>query len=186
METPFGVAFLKKAELYNLINRLDKQTRETKEESSDPSLWPIEKQILKWTYTYHRHLGSPIGTEHLSLGDRTYNKLKDMGMLDMDGKLKPEFSYLSTGALQKPLENLVVRGFAEYFDKIQHGTNKIIINKEGLLLGEVLVEMESRNPFIQLNFLLYSKLMNHLGASIVLIATFWTLWKLFNISELFK
>ncbi len=55
MEAPFGITFLKKAEFYNLICRLDQQEKDTRDPSN--ALWPVEKRILKWTYSYHKHLG---------------------------------------------------------------------------------------------------------------------------------
>lgn len=181
MEAPFGITFLKKAELYNLICRLDQQEKDTRDPSN--ALWPIEKGVLKWTYSYHKHLGSPIGTDHLSR-DPKWSKLEEMDMLNSKGELKEEFKYLENGNLTKPLENLVIRGFAEYFNEIQHDHNKIVINREGLLVGEVLSDIEKANPFIKFNYFIYSKIMDHLGAFILLVVTSWGLLKLFDISSL--
>lgn len=49
MYTPFGIVFLKKAELYNLIRRLDKQARDDVKDPINSFTWPIEKRILRWT-----------------------------------------------------------------------------------------------------------------------------------------
>ncbi len=180
MDAPFGILFLKKAELYNLACRLDKQYDDSQTTSKNLPLWPIEKQILKWTYRHHKHLGSPIDTNHLSR-DPKWSKLKDFNMLNTDGSYKREFSYLENGQLDKPLENLVVRGFAQYFDQA-HGHSAIIIDKEGLLLGEVLADLEG-NFFMKINYLIYSKIMDHLGASLLLIITLWWLLKFFGVLQ---
>lgn len=175
MEAPFGIAFLKKAELYNLICRFDKQYNG----SSKDNPWLIERQILRWTYNHHKHLGSPIDTNHLSR-DKQWSKLKEFGMLNRKGELKPQFIYLKKGHLTKVLENLVVRGFATYFD-IEHGHNAIIINKEGLLVGEVIADMEKDSPIIKFNYLFYSNIMDHFGAFLLLIITLLSLLKIFGV-----
>lgn len=177
MDAPFGIAFLKKAELYNLICRFDKQYKG----SPQNNLWLIERQILRWTYKHHKHLGSPIDTNHLST-DQKWSKRHDFGMLDKKGKLKKEFIYLETGNLTKPLENLIVRGFATYFDEA-HGHNAVVINRDGLLVGEVIADIEKNNPFIKINYWFYSNIIDHLGASILLIITLFGLLKVFGIFE---
>ena len=83
MDAPFGIAFLKKAELYNLISRFDKQYGGSPRNNP----WLIERQILRWTYKHHKHLGSPIKTDHLS-GGSSENKLSDFGMLDKEVNLR--------------------------------------------------------------------------------------------------
>ena len=91
-------------------------------------------------------------------------------MLDRKGVLNTEFKYLDKGHLTKPLEKLVIRGFAEYYDA-SSGHNAIVFNKEGLLTGEVIREMESKNILIQINYFVYSNLMGHYGAFIVVVMT---------------
>jgi len=177
MDAPFGILFLKKAELYNLVCRLDKQYKNDDEKSSP---WSVEKQILRWTYQHHKHLGSPIDTNHLSSGSN-WNELKDFGMLDKKGELKKRFKYLEKGHLSKPLENLVVRGFASYFDESQAGHNAIVINKDGLLVGEVLADLEQQNLVKKLNYLFYSNIMDHFGASLLIILTVLGVLKLLDI-----
>ncbi len=122
----------------------------------------------------------PIGTDHFSR-DPKWSKLEEMEMLNSNGKLKAEFIYLEKGPLHKPLENLVIRGFAEYFDERQHGHNQIVINREGLLVGEVLSDIETGNRLLGINYSLYSKLMDHLGAFILLVITIWGLLRLFGV-----
>lgn len=180
MEAPFGISFLKKAEIYNLISRFDKQYRGTSRDNP----WLIERQILRWTYKHHKHLGSPINTDHLSRNQQ-WSKLREFGMLNKEGKLKKEFKYLEKGHLSKPLENLVVRGFATYFDET-HGHNAITINKEGLLVGEVIADIEKNNIFVKLNYLFYSNIMDHLGAFLLFIVTLIGLIKLLYIPEILK
>lgn len=180
MDAPFGIVFLKKAELYNLICRLDKQYKnEVQESSFRSSPWSIEKQILRWTYKHHMHLGSPIKTDHLSKSS-SENKLHDFGMLDKKGVFKKEFKYLEKGHLTKPLENLVVRDFASYFDE-NSGHNAIVINKNGLLVGEVLADIEQKNPIKRFNYFFYSNIMDHFGAFLLIIVTVYGLLKLFGI-----
>jgi hypothetical protein len=162
MDAPLGITFLKKVELYNEARRLEKGY----EEKPRNSLWPTEKAILKWTWRGHRHLGSSITTDHLSRGS-THNKLKDFGMLDKKGELKPEFKVLETIKLQQPLENLVVRGYAEYSDLINSGHNHITISKEGLLFGNMLNEIEKGDRITKFNYKIYSVIMGQVGALIL-------------------
>lgn len=173
MEAPFGIIFLKKAELFNLVSRFDKQYGGSP--SNNP--WLIERQILRWTYGHHKHLGSPIKTEHLSLGSQN-NKLRDFRMIDSKGRLRSQFKYLEKNSLTKPLENLVIRGFANYYNESE-GHNAIVINKDGLLVGEVITDMEKDNIFIKANYLFYSHMMDHLGATVMMVVTIIGLIKLF-------
>ncbi|MBL7158943.1 hypothetical protein ISS85_00500 [Candidatus Microgenomates bacterium] len=174
MNAPLGITFLKKAELYNLALSLDKEYKQSKQpDNTSKSLWPVEKVILRWTHQGHRHLGSAIKTDHLTLEHKD-SKLSDFGMFDSQKQLKPEFKVMQKTALHKPLENLVVRGFAEYFDK-SHAHTAIIINKEGLLFGNVLTELEKDDWLINFNYKVYGKIMDHLGAFILFWVTVITL-----------
>lgn len=175
MEAPFGITFLRKAELYNLSVELNNEYEESKKKrQKTPSVWPVVKAILKWTYINHKHLGSPIKTEHLSFGD-VHNKLKDFGMLNENGDLKDEFNKIfRTTSLHKPLENIVIMGFGEYNDIIKHGHTEIVINKDGLLFGQLLAEIEEKKWFIKLHYAIYGKIMNHLGAAVLLIVSIMT------------
>ena len=59
MEAPFGILFLKKVELYNLVRDLrDKSKTMTSEHlgSHNPVTWYVEEKILKWTYHGHKYL----------------------------------------------------------------------------------------------------------------------------------
>ncbi|MFZ6035398.1 MAG: hypothetical protein ACOYUB_04635 [Patescibacteria group bacterium] len=173
MEAPFGITFLKKAELYNLSVRLDNEVKNSlKKESHNLPLWPIEKAILKWTYTGHRHLGSPLTTHHLSRGDEK-NKLEDFGIIDENDKFKSDFKALEKTKLDQVYENIVVRGFGEYFNEEKDGHSAIVINKDGLLFGELLAELDRGNiitrKLVKLHYDIYGKLMNHLGGIILLI-----------------
>lgn len=174
MNAPLGITFLKKAELYNLALSLDREYRQSKHhDDTSKSLWPIEKAILKWTYQGHRHLGSAIKTDHLALEHKD-SKLIDFGMIDSKKEFKPEYKVMQKTALHKPLENLVIRGFADYFDE-SHGHTAIIINKEGLLFGSVLIELEKDDWLTKFNYKVYGKLMDHLGAFILFWVTVITL-----------
>ncbi len=183
MEAPLGIVFLKKAEFYNLSIRLDNEVKKSlKKESHNLPLWPVEKAILKWTYTGHRHLGSPITTHHLSIGDPK-SKLKDFGMLDENGELRNEYRALKSTKLDQPLENLVVRGFGKYFDENSYGHSAIIINKDGLLFGDLLAELDNENlivkNLIKMHYCIYGKLMNHFGGIILLIISAISIFLLF-------
>lgn len=183
MDAPFGIAFLKKAELYNVICHLDKQYRnEVKSTSFRPSSWSIEKQILKWTYKHHIHLGTPITMDDLGIGPK--NKLNQFGMVDKNGNLKKEFEYLDKMHLSKPLENLVIRGFANYYDE-KSGHNAVVINKEGLLVGEVLADVNQDNPLVKINYIFYSSLIDHTGAFVLIIITILGLLKLLDQFHIF-
>lgn len=60
MNAPFGIVFLKKAELYNLVRRLDEQADGDPKDSRNPNTWPVEKNIFEWSYDGHKHLGTPL------------------------------------------------------------------------------------------------------------------------------
>lgn len=192
MEAPLGLLFLKKAELYNLITRLDERkdiiTDGVKDKSTTsriPSSWPIEKNILMWSFYGHKHLGSPIKYEHFELGKHC--KLKDWKLCENNDPynnefvLKKEYAFISNKGnlkeinrtkVKKIFENMVIREFASYSYKEGDTSKKefegIILNKEGLLLGEVIYNVNAK-PCIKRIYHIYSWLMDYGGAWVLLI-----------------
>jgi hypothetical protein len=86
--------------------------------------WRIEKDILRWASTGHHHLGTPL----------TEAFLWDQG----NGILKHENR--DQGSLIEAMKNLVQRGFAVQAGQGQIGLDGIRIEKEGLLMGEVIAD----------------------------------------------
>jgi hypothetical protein len=70
MNIPFILKFINKIELFQILNKLNKQfdvqIRELNEKQSGAiPLWEAEKKILFWTYKNHKHLGSPLRIDSL-------------------------------------------------------------------------------------------------------------------------
>lgn len=170
MEIPYGSEFLEKVRLYSQIRSWDRRMEKMQKRGPTENfpVWPIEKAILRWTYLNHKHLGSPLTDGHLSLGSQD-NKLKDFGMLDSDGGLKPEYKFLEKGRLARPYENLAVKGLAEYPNETHHGHTQIVVNEKGLLFGEVLNETELGNPLVKLLYFFYAEATGKLGATLLLV-----------------
>ncbi|EKD56929.1 MAG: hypothetical protein ACD_58C00042G0006 [uncultured bacterium] len=63
MELPFTIKFFKKLEYYQDLKRLDKIASKQKA-GKTKNTWDIEKKVLRWTYSGHKHLGSPILIQH--------------------------------------------------------------------------------------------------------------------------
>ena len=80
--------------------------------------WSIEKQILKWTVNNHHHLASPLTKDRIN---------RDM----LDTKHSAELTHA--------LYNLIQRKYAE--GDPEQG---ITITKEGLLIGEVINEVDGK------------------------------------------
>ncbi len=164
MNAPFGIVFLKKAELYNLIRRLDKQAADDEKDSINPNTWPVERMILKWTYKYHKHLGTPMMDDFFKSGNR---KLKDWGLADINDVIKKEYKQ-TLKFPDKIRENMTIKGFAD-FDNNPAQPKNIIINKEGLLLGEVIYNVECRKFPVRWIYRIYSILIDYVGAWILLL-----------------
>lgn len=71
MEIPFTLQLLQELFEYQTIRKLDKQFKNHLDTLSATNttlpLWEVEKKILLWTYTHHKHLGSPLLSEHFDL-----------------------------------------------------------------------------------------------------------------------
>ncbi len=174
MELPFGTSFLKKVRLYNLIKRLNKQTEDIdkhllkNKKSKIPSSWPIEKNILKWSLFGHKHLGSPISYDNFNINS-IHCKLKDWRLCENNFDEKPcilEEKYKLILKYQKPkkiFENMVMKGFADHYNKINVAEG-IILREKGLLIGEVIYDTDKK---LHLIYRIYNWLMNSGGAWIL-------------------
>jgi hypothetical protein len=173
MDAPLGILFLKKAELYNLIERLDKQADEDPRDSKNPNTWPVEKNIFEWSYKGHKHLGTPLTPGMLK---NSKEKLRGFNLLDKNGEIEKKYKTI----LDKPekiIENMVIKGFADCYnesirskkgikDAVEEG---IILNKEGLLLGEVIYNVNNRKHCVKWIYKIYSWLMDYGGAWVLLV-----------------
>lgn len=172
MDAPLGVTFFKKVELYQKIVSLDRQSKRMDKKRGLPPLWPLEKKVLAWTYTGHKHLGSPITAGHFEAGS-PHCKLKDFGIS------KEELHNVN---LTRLLDNLIGHGFAtgtlegKSYTALVPNENQVYITREGLLIGEVLRELKS--PFLSVSYWVWAGLWGHLGALILLIIFAVTVWKL--------
>ena len=172
MDAPFGIIFLRKAELYSLLKDQWKQAlimKNRHRKSPNPITWYVEEKILKWTYHGHKYLYATINTSDFKLEGS--NKLKDWELLDNNGKIKDMYDDHVKKSIEMCIEqpnavlsNMVARGFAEYFDEKK---NSIIINKDGLLFGEIIYNVEEENSIY--TYKIFSFLMGLGGAWILLI-----------------
>lgn len=169
MNAPFGIIFLRKAELYNLVKRFDEQSAiDKKKPTKAPNTWTVEKNIFKWSYKGHKHLGTPLTPDFFKRGNK---KLSDWYLADEEGKIKKEYEIILKFP-EKILENMVIKGFADFYDNLEHSKG-IILNKEGLLLGEVIYNVGGRKPPVI--YQIYSWLMDYGGAWILLILVILTI-----------
>jgi len=163
MEAPLGVTFFKKVELYQKICSLDNQSRGMDTKRGLPPLWPLEKKVLAWTYTLHKHLGSAINPTHFD-PKSNHSKLEDFSISREE---------LRGVDVKKLLYNLIGHGFAtELLEGRQYtgqklNENNVFITREGLLIGEVLNELE--NPWKRISYTIWGNLWGHLGATILLL-----------------
>ena len=185
MDAPFGILFLKKVELYNLVEDQRKKVEVMKSlhpESNNPITWPVEEKILKWTYHGHKYLTDSIKENDFVF--KKSRKLKDWELLNEKNEVKEEYKK----AVNQPksiLKNMVAREFARYDDD---DPTSIIINKEGLLLGEVIYNSQHENRSIKCIYKIYSCLFDYVGAWILFIIVIITiimtlsinLWNIFN------
>jgi hypothetical protein len=175
MDAPLGIIFLRKAELYNLVIRLDKQsaidkknadkvkgTEKEKKHNKAPNTWAVERNIFEWSYEGHKHLGTPLIPEFFRNSNQ---KLTDWQLTYENGNIKEEYEDI----LQQPekiLENMVIKGFSDFYNNLDHSKG-VVINKDGLLLGEVIYKIREKNSHVI--YQVYSWLMDCGGAWILLI-----------------
>lgn len=173
MDAPLGVTFFKKVELYQKISSLDNQAIKMDKKRGLPPLWPLEKKVLAWTYTGHKHLGSPIKTNHFEIGS-SHSKLEDFRIT------KGELHNVN---LTRLLHNFIGHGFAteilegRLYSAQAPDENSIYITRDGLLVGEILSELN--NPLRRFSYWIWGKLWGHLGAFILLLALSVAILKLF-------
>jgi len=91
--------------------------------------WPIEKQILKWTTSNHHHLGSLL----------TNSDIRNRMIEDKE-----------TRELHHAIENLIQRKYGDGDPSVG-----VIITKEGLLMGEVINDLEGKNLFNKWKYLVF-------------------------------
>lgn len=127
MEFPLQLKFFKKIDLYQ-----EYKSEEYKFKISGTRLqrWIAEKEILKWTALKHHHLGSTLTNDGIK---------KEI--------LHNDYSH----AHEHAVEALIQQKYAEAVDGPTPG---IKITKEGLLMGEVINEVENDNVFIRWKYCL--------------------------------
>lgn len=182
MDAPFGIVFLKKAELYNLVRRMDEQAGGDPKDSRNPNTWPVERKIFSWSYWGHKHLGTSLTPDFFKRGNK---KLSDWDLLDSNGKIKKEYELILKSD-EKIRENMVIKGFADFYKNSEHSKG-IILNKEGLLLGEVIYR-EGKSNYIKNSYRFFSWIMDSGGAWIlftlviltIIMTLFMNFWNIFS------
>jgi len=125
MDAPFGILFLKKAELYTIIKNLDKQKKEIDDDVNDKespsevySTWPVEKQILKWSYWGHKYLKHPIKIVHFTNLKEAY-KLKDFKLcIDNEYKNKKNWLNKDTDELKEEYKKIIGNNKKNFNEKL--------------------------------------------------------------------
>lgn len=145
MELPITPKFFKKLEIYQEIKRLDKRNAKHSE-------WDMEKDFLLWAHTDHFHLGSFLSTKNVL--DRL-NKLNKYNNKDLNDHVF------------KMMQNLKEHGWAEWWPR-EWENNAIKINKEGLLVGEVIFDISRSGRIFYESFILISWLTIISGIVIVI------------------
>lgn len=90
MDIPFALRFLKKVELFQVLKKLDAQFKiQLKKDDGVVPLWEVEKKILFWAYTNHKHLGSPLKIKELQSKKSIAIKMlgKNSGIPVFDNKI---------------------------------------------------------------------------------------------------
>lgn len=138
---PFKINFFKQIEIFQNIERLDRQFNEMlvgwkkgafKKSGLSQNIqinyptWEIEKKILLWTAQHHKHLGSPITTRYCSNPEFQ----KDVHASETE---------LSFAGKEEVLKNLVARKLATW--------NKgAVISEKGLDYGLLISTLYKINP----------------------------------------
>lgn len=116
MEIPIQLKFFKKIELYQDYKFENKKALSTRLQD-----WKIETIILKWARENHHHLWDPLNEQRI--------KYKIL-----NGVYEYEYKHA--------MDSLVQRGYAEHLLGVAPEIN-IRITKEGLLMGEVIFDVEN-------------------------------------------
>ena len=147
MELPITPKFFKKLELYQDLKRLDKRNVNHKE-------WDMEKDLLFWAHVNHFHLGTYLDTGEV------LEKLKTLDKYSLDELNEHTF---------KMMQNLEEHGWAEWWP--QRGQkNAIKINKEGMLLSEVVNEIINKNRDSVYKFLILISWITIIAGVIIIIS----------------
>jgi hypothetical protein len=126
MEMPIQLKFFKKLELYQELKFQDKKAA-TKPEAY--KVWKTEKEILKWTVYNHHYLNAGI----------THDFIRKNILVAAEEKLF-EIEKEYDVRLAQTFSNLSKRGYIKLSD--QRGDEMFLL-KEGLLMGEVVYDVES-------------------------------------------
>ena len=132
MELPIQLKFFKKIELYQDYKFEQKKSLGGTRLKS----WELEKKILKWTKEKHHHLGSPLSLE----------------------RIKKEILNEDHPETQNAMSSLVARGYAGVYPDSADAVYPICIkiNRAGLLMGEVIGELESSKFLIRSKYPIFS------------------------------
>lgn len=113
MNVPFILKFINKIELFQTLNKLDKQFEKQIHEIGDSALdniplWEAEKKVLFWAYRYHKHLGSPLTIK--SLVGKKYFFLKRMSSGDeLSKEAKKRINEYNADKLESNLETELIK-----------------------------------------------------------------------------
>jgi hypothetical protein len=118
MDLPITPKFFKKLELFQELNRLDKR-------NIDHVEWKMERQLLLWAHSNHFHLGSYLSNRFV------FDTLKKTEKFS-EAQLNEH--------VVKTMENLCEHGWSERpMSRDQRA--EIKINREGMLVAEVLSDV---------------------------------------------
>ncbi|MEK7618098.1 MAG: hypothetical protein AAB410_03040 [Patescibacteria group bacterium] len=153
MALPIQLKFFKKIELYQ-----EYKSEEYKAATTDKKVWITEKEILRWTTDNHHHLGSEITKDHVRR------------VIFHEGTERfTESKYKFDIRLNKPFENLVQRGYAT-----KNNEDALIITREGLLMGEVINDVEKNlfSKYIKYNSLYWLVWITAIAGALTIVINF--------------
>ena len=162
MESPIQLKFFKKLELYQELKSQNKKAFNRDE------VWPIEKEILKWTRWNHHHLGTPLTNEFI--------------LFHGNGVVSQNVRH-DLDSIHVAMRNLIARKYATG----SHAS--IAITAEGLLMGEVIDDVEGTGIENSLAdkysfFYYFIWTVAVLGGATVIVNFFYSIWPL--IRHVFK
>jgi hypothetical protein len=127
MGLPIQLKFFKKLELYQELKFQDEKALGASNRADLNKIWKTEKLILSWTARGHHLIMCPIDHGYVRNGT---GLLKNKNSADYDIGLSGTFT------------NLIGRGFAE---SVEGNNTQIIFTPTGLLMGEVINDVEGIN-----------------------------------------
>jgi len=122
MDLPVRLKFFRKLELYQQL-----MGENSKRDGTERAVWDMEKDILKWTIEHH-HLSTSIETEKIKKILEKTGKYEDLS----------EYSHVDS--------NLADRGFGKFLGQ------GIVINMDGLMMGDVIRDVEDGNIFKRIKY----------------------------------